>query len=100
MDGYRNINDICSRHVNNMVVTSMTEWKKVLIPVQQQFPNCQKYKNCCKIDKPFWDELEAKTKEIEYINQPFRIKEVKLKITKPPKGFEDDIQRAKKVKFE
>jgi len=61
---------------------------EMTVKVQRMFPNCQKYEKCCRIDKPFWDELEAKTKEIKYVKQPFRIKEVKLNITKPPEGFE------------
>ena len=83
-------------------------WKKIIIPVQHMFPNCQvKYKTkCtdmkeCDKDKEYWDNLNAKTKDgREYKLQQFRTKQLKLKPTKPPKEFQDDIQRAKKVKFE
>ena len=61
----------------------------IIVRVQRDFPNCQKYDKCCRMDRPFWDELEAKTKDVKYVKQPFRIKELKLKITKPPEGFEN-----------
>ncbi len=82
-------------------------WKKVVIPVQHMFPNCQvKYKTKCKDmkscdkDKEFWDKLNKKLKDWKPVKQPFRTKNVKLELKKPPKGFEDDIERAKNVKFE
>lgn len=64
----------------------MTE--EIIVKVQSMFPNCQKYNKCCRIDKPFWDELNEKVKDWKPVKQPFRIKNVKLVHTKPPKGFE------------
>jgi len=66
-----------------------------IVPTQEMFPNCKKYDKCCRVDKPFWDELEEKKKEIKYIEQPFRIKDIKLNITKPPEGFENYNEEVK-----
>ena len=52
----------------------MLDVSEKVVPVQRMFPNCQKYSKCCRMDKPFWDELEAKLKQIEYKKQPFRLK--------------------------
>ena len=114
MDGYRNIDDICSRHVNNMVVTSMTEWKKVLIPVQHMFPNCQvKYKTKCtdmktcdkdKAKEGYYNHykaiVEIEHEQILHNVNGYKIDPKRDKIAKKPEGFEDDIERAKKVEFE
>ena len=87
-------------------------WKRVIIPIQHMFPNCQvKYKtNCtdiksCSKDKEFWDSIEKKLDGLKMANikverQELRRDRIKLEHTKPPKGFEDDIKRAKKVRFE
>ena len=82
-------------------------WTIGIIPVQHMFPNCQvKYKtNCkdmksCDKDKEFWDKLNEKIKDWKPVKQPFRTTNVKLEHKKPPKGFEDDTERAKNVKFE
>jgi len=87
-------------------------WKLELIPVQHDFPNCQvKYKTkcedmkSCNKDKDFWDSIERKLKQLKEAgmtpkDQPLRREIVKLELKKPPKEFEDDIERAKKVKFE
>ena len=62
---------------------------EIIVRVQRDFPNCQKYKKCCTDDKEFWDKLEAKLKVIEQTKQPFRIKNIK---TPPflitPEGFD------------
>ena len=75
-------------------------WKKVLIPVQHMFPNCQvKYKtNCkdiksCNKDKEFWDSIEKKLdglKEagIKVERQELRRERIELEHKKPPEGFE------------
>ena len=64
--------------------------EEMTVRVQQMFPNCQKYEKCCRIDKPFWDELEAKLKDIEYRQQPFRLQPLdKFEYKKPPEGFEN-----------
>lgn len=65
-----------------------------IVPLQRDFPNCEnKYNKCCRIDKPFWDELEAKLKEIDYSKQPFRIKEDKKNLNLiPPKEFMDSYE--------
>lgn len=81
---------------------------EMIVPLQRDFPNCEnKYSKCCRIDKPFWDELEAKLKEIEYRKQPFRLKDVDLTEStwsnsgrKPPKGFEENIELSKHVDWE
>lgn len=66
-------------------------WKLELIPVQHDFPNCQvKYKTHC---------TNMKTCDLPPAPHLDIPKEF-FKQMKPPKGFEDDIQRAKKVKFE
>ncbi len=81
-------------------------WKKVIIPVQHMFPNCAvKYKTGCK-------DMKSCDKEKEELKLTFpakygdytlmtaeTIKEEKERL-KPPKGFQDDIERAKKEKFE
>ena len=60
-----------------------------VVPVQDMFPNCRKYDKCCSKDKPFWDELNEKLKEISYLKQPFRTKAVLTAIeNKAPEGFE------------
>lgn len=73
-----------------------------IVPLQRDFPNCEtKYSKCCRIDKPFWDELEAKMKEIEYRKQPFRVKVEKTYLNLiPPKDFVDDIELSKHVDWE
>jgi len=91
------------------------EWKRVLIPVQHMFPNCQvKYKTKCKdiksCDKEGIGSVKVPSKEIpiEEISHEqilhnvngFKIDPKRDKIPKKPEGFEDDIERAKKVKFE
>ncbi len=74
----------------------MKGWKRVLRPVQHMFPNCQvKYKTKCKDMKSCDKDIPEKIIFPEEFLDP-----VDVKITKPPKGFEDDIERAKKVKFE
>jgi len=60
-----------------------------IVPVQHMFPNCSKYKKCCTNDKEFWDKYEEQIKHLLHREQPFRIKDVKLDITKPPVGFEN-----------
>jgi len=81
-------------------------WKLVIIPVQHMFPNCQvKYKTKC-------TDMKSCDKEVEDLKITFpakygdytlmtaeTIKEEKEKL-KPPKDFQDDIERAKKEKFE
>ena len=62
---------------------------EITVRVQRDFPNCQKYERCCKIDKPFWDELESKTKEIVYSKQAFRLQRFKIYHDEMPEGFED-----------
>ena len=61
---------------------------EIIVRVQRDFPNCQKYTKCCRVDKPFWDELNSKLKEIEHKKQPFREKRVTIIHTKPPEGFD------------
>jgi len=81
-------------------------WKRVLIPVQHMFPNCQvRYKTKCK-------DMKSCDKEVEELKITFpakygdytlmtaeTIKEEKERL-KPPKGFDGDIERARKVKFD
>lgn len=81
-------------------------WKRVIIPVQHMFPNCQvRYKTKCK-------DMKSCDKEVEELKITFpakygdytlmtaeTIKEEKERL-KPPKGFEDDIQRAKRAKHD
>ena len=89
-------------------------WTIGIIPVQHMFPNCQiKYKTNCKdmksCDKDKAKEgwynhykaiVEIKNEQILHNVNGFNIDPKRDKIPKKPKGFEDDIQRAKKVKFE
>jgi len=70
-----------------IVIRQLANEEEIVVRVQRMFPNCQKYEKCCRIDKPFWDELEAKLKQIEYTKQPFRI----IK-TDPPEGFEENVE--------
>ena len=60
---------------------------EIVVRVQRMFPNCSKYKKCCRIDKPFWDELEAKLKVIEYSKQPFRLERFMKQQHKTPEDF-------------
>lgn len=46
--------------------------KKVLIKVQQMFPNCQKYKKCCSDDSEFWKGLQQRLDDTPIRDQPFR----------------------------
>jgi len=62
-----------------------TNKDEITVRVQRDFPNCQKYNKCCRIDKPFWDELKQKLKQIEYRKHPFRLK----KQNDPPEGFKE-----------
>ena len=61
----------------------------ILVKTQRMFPNCAKYKKCCTDDKPFWDKLESKLKEIEHTKQPFRLKDIPLKKHEIPEGFKN-----------
>jgi len=61
-------------------------WKKVLIPVQHMFPNCAvKYKTTCTSMKDCDIPVLPKTVDFPSVY----MKKVKLKITKPPEGFEN-----------
>jgi len=60
-----------------------------IVPTQEMFPNCKKYEKCCTKDKEFWNKYEEQIKHLLHRKQPFRIKDVKLNITKPPEGFEN-----------
>ncbi len=61
---------------------------EIVVPVQHMFPNCRRYTKCCYDDKEFWNELDKKVKEWKPVKQQFRIRDLKLKPTKPPEGFE------------
>ena len=71
-------------------------WKKVIIPVQHMFPNCQvKYKTKCTdmktCDKEAMDKVAEKVKNWKDDKHFYFwrfLKEVKLEHKKPPKGFE------------
>jgi len=83
-------------------------WKKVIIPVQHMFPNCQvKYKTkctdmkTCDKDKvqsiPMVPSKEIPVEEIEfelilYNVNGYKIDKKRDKIAKKPKGFEPDIK--------
>jgi hypothetical protein len=54
---------------------------------QRMFPNCEKYEKCCTEEKQFWDTVNEKIKATKPRKQPFRIKNIHLNFTKPPKGF-------------
>ena len=81
-------------------------WKLELIPVQHMFPNCQvKYKTNCKDMKSCDKEVEeikitfpAKYGDYTLLTQA-TIKKEKEKL-KPPKGFEADIEKARKIKLD
>ena len=60
---------------------------EIIVPVQNDFPNCRKYKKCCKDNKEFWAVLQERTKAIPYRNKAFRTTSVKLGLGKPPEGF-------------
>ena len=81
-------------------------WKKVIIPVQHMFPNCQvKYKTKC-TDMKSCDKEKEEIKIIfpaKYGDYTLMTAETILKEKeklKPPKDFQDDIERARKEKFE
>jgi len=89
-------------------------WKKVIIPVQHMFPNCQvKYKTKCtsmktcdkdEVKKGFYNHykaiVEIENELILHNVNGYKIDPKRDKVAKKPKGFEDDIERAKKVRFE
>jgi len=65
------------------------------VKLQRQFPNCGKYKICCKNYAIFWDKLDAKVKsykpekgEVRRFDDEEYIKRFEQRI-KPPKGFEN-----------
>ncbi len=81
----------------------MEGWKKVIIPVQHMFPNCQvKYKTKCKdmesCDKVYTGAVKVPSKEIpiEEISceqilhnvNGYKIDPKRDKIAKKPEGFE------------
>ena len=84
------------------------EWKKVIIPVQHMFPNCQvKYKTkctdmkSCSKDKEFWDKVKdsADSQIAKATMTGVKIiKDVEPIIGKTPKYFQEDIERAKRSK--
>jgi len=86
----------------------MTEWKKVIIPVQHMFPNCQvKYKTkctdmkSCSTDKEFWDKIkDLDIQSVKATRKIKIIKDIEPIIGKTPKYFQDEIQKARRVKFE
>jgi len=57
---------------------------EIILPVQHMFPNCQKYKKCCREDKKFWDKVSESKEEIPEINK----KPIMLKQEKMPEDFE------------
>ncbi len=89
-------------------------WTIGIIPVQHMFPNCQiKYKTKCtsmktcdkdEVKKGFYNHYKAiyeiEHEQILHNVNGYKIDPKRDKVAKKPKGFEDDIQRAKKVKFE
>ena len=89
-------------------------WTIGIIPVQHMFPNCQiKYKTKCtsmktcdkdEVKKGFYNHykaiVEIEHEQILHNVNGYKIDPKRDKVAKKPKGFEDDIQRAKKVKFE
>ncbi len=80
-------------------------WKLELIPIQHMFPNCNiRYKTKCTSMKDCDKDVEeikiifpAKYGDYTLMTAE-TIKEEKERL-KPPKDFQDDIERAKKVKF-
>ena len=48
----------------------------MIVRVQKDFPNCQKYNKCCTDDSKFWSKLNSKVKTNKPKPQPFRIKNV------------------------
>ena len=53
------------------------------VRLQRMFPNCERYTKCCTDDAEFWDKLEAKTRRVKPIKQPFR----GIKRNDPPEWF-------------
>ncbi len=48
----------------------------MIVRVQKDFPNCEKYNKCCTDDSKFWSKLDNKVKEDKPKAQPFRIKDI------------------------
>ena len=48
----------------------------IIVRVQKDFPNCEKYNKCCTDDSKFWSKLDNKVKTDKPKPQPFRIKNV------------------------
>jgi len=65
----------------------------VVLPTQEMFPNCRKYKKCCTDDSAWWARLQVKLSSIEY-------KEQEIKQLRPPKDFEENIYIDKHVDWE
>lgn len=59
---------------------------EIVVPVQHMFPNCRKYRKCCREDKGFWEKVQ-KEKHTGYSPDNYT-KIIKFKITKAPEGFE------------
>ena len=57
------------------------------LPLQRDFPNCEKYKPCCTKDKDFWNDLQKRIKELEWKPTFLRTKDIEIKSTKEPEEF-------------
>jgi len=69
------------------------------LPVQRDFPNCQKYKKCCNKDEDFWDKMngqplphppitEIESEQILHNVNGYKIDPKRDKIENKPEGFE------------
>lgn len=54
------------------------------LPIQRDFPNCQKYKACCDNDKEFWDKIQDQPPVKDFI----KMEKKQLNIESSPEGFE------------
>ena len=67
------------------------------LPLQRDFPNCEKYEKCCTKDEGFWKTLQERVKELKPTLQPFRIRKqthVTEGKTKPMLGSIFDVEKS------
>lgn len=53
------------------------------LPIQRDFPNCQKYKACCDKDDDFWDKIQ----EQPPIRESVKMEKKQLNIEQTPSDF-------------
>lgn len=55
------------------------------LPIQRDFPNCQKYEKCCDKDEEFWDKIQ----EQPPVKEVIKMEKKQLNIEQPPSDFKE-----------